>query len=65
MASWEDVQTRKVEMQNDAVSMLTMEERSILLKALELELENRHLAHSAAAPEIRKKLRNHIIQEFK
>jgi hypothetical protein len=65
MPNWEDVQARKVEMQNEAVSSLTAEEKNILRRVLELELEHRHLAHSAAASEIRKTLRNFIIQEFK
>ena len=65
MPSWEDVQTRKVEMQNEAVASLSKEERDILRRVLELEMDNRHLAHSAAASEIRKSLRNFIVQEFK
>jgi len=65
MPSWEDVQTRKVEMQNEAVSSLSKEERSILRRVLELEMEHRPLAHTAASSEIRKALRNFIVQEFK
>ncbi len=65
MSSWEDVQTRKVEMQNEAVASLSKEEREILRRVLELEMDNRHLTHSAAASEIRKSLRNFIVQEFK
>ena len=65
MSSWEDVQARKVEMQNEAVSSLCKEEKDILRRVLELEMENRSLAHSAAASEIRKTLRNFIVQEFK
>ena len=65
MSSWEDVQARKVEMQNEAVSSLSKEEKDILRRVLELEMENRSLAHTAAASEIRKTLRNFIVQEFK
>jgi hypothetical protein len=65
MPSWEDVQTRKVEMQNEAVASLSKEEKDILRRVLELEMENRHLAHTAAASEIRKSLKNFIVQEFK
>jgi hypothetical protein len=52
-------------MQKEAVSSLEKEEYEILRRVLELEWENRHLAHSAAASEIRKTLRNFIVQEFK
>ena len=65
MPSWEEVQARKVEMQKEAVSTLEKEEYEVLRRVLELELESRHLAHSAAASEVRKTLRNFIIQEFK
>ena len=65
MPSWEDVQTRKVEMQNEAVATLSKEEKDILRRVLELEMENRHLAHTAVASEIRKSLKNFIVQEFK
>ena len=65
MPSWEEVQERKVEMQKEAVSSLEKEEYEVLRRILELEWDNRHLAHSAAASEIRKALRNHIVQEFK
>ncbi len=65
MPNWEEVQERKIEMQKDAVSSLGKEEYEVLRRVLELEWENRHLAHSAAASEIRKTLRNFIIQEFK
>jgi hypothetical protein len=65
MPNWEEVQTRKAEMQKEAVSSLEKEEYEILRRVLELEWDNRHLAHSAAASEIRKTLRNFIIQEFK
>jgi hypothetical protein len=65
MPSWEEVQARKVEMQKEAVSTLEKEEYEVLRRVLELEWESRHLAHSAAASEVRKTLRNFIIQEFK
>lgn len=65
MPSWEDVQARKVEMQNEAVASLSPEEKNILRRVLELELEHRPLAHTAVASEIRKALRNFIVQEFK
>ena len=65
MASWEDVQARKVEMQKSSMASLSKQEREILVCILELELEFRHLTHTAAAFEIRKKLKNAIVQEFK
>lgn len=65
MPSWEEVQARKVKMQQEAVSTLEKEEYQVLRRVLELEWESRHLAHSAAASEVRKTLRNFIIQEFK
>lgn len=65
MPSWEDVQARKLEMQQQAVSSLRKEEYEILRRVLELEWENRPFAHSAVAPDIRKTLRNFIVQEFK
>lgn len=65
MPSWEEVQARKIEMQKEAVSSLSKEEYEILRRVLELELQNRPLAHSAVASEIRKTLRNFIVQEFK
>ena len=61
MNDWEDIQTRKAEMQKKAVASLTTSEREILAKVLELEWENRHLK----TPDIRRTLRNFIQQVCK
>lgn len=61
MNDWEDVQTRKSEMQKKALATLTPSDREILAKVLELEWENRLLK----TPDIRRTLRNFIHQECK
>ncbi len=61
MSDWEDVQTRKAEMQKKAVAALSATERELLAKVLEMEWENRHLK----TPDIRKPLRNFIQQVSK
>ncbi len=61
MTDWEDVQTRKAEMQKKAVATLSPQEREVLAKVLELEWENRHLK----TPEVRTPLRNFITQVCK
>ncbi len=65
MPNWEEVQARKVQMQKEAVATLEKEEYEVLRRILELEWDSRHLAHSAAASEIRRTLRNFINQEVK
>nr|WP_143548178.1 hypothetical protein [Rhodopirellula sp. SM50] len=60
MNTWEDVKRKKAEMRTAAVSTLTENEKSILMKVLELEWENRHLK----TPDIRRPLRTYIAQEI-
>jgi hypothetical protein len=61
MTDWEDVQTRKAEMQKKAIAALSSVDREILTKVLELEWDNRHLK----TPDVRKTLRNFIHQACK
>jgi len=58
MNTWEDVQKKKALMRKEAISSLSDEEKEILMKALDLEWENRHLK----TPDIRRTLRNFIKQ---
>lgn len=60
MHTWEDVKRKKAEMRTEAVSTLTDNEKTILMKVLELEWENRHLK----TPDIRRPLRTFITQEI-
>jgi hypothetical protein len=61
MTDWEDVQSRKAEMQKQAIAALNPADREVLAKILEMEWENRHLK----TPDIRKTLRNFIQQVCK
>ena len=63
MDIWEDVQKKKAEMQKAAVSALSAEEREVLLKALELEWDNRHL--KTPGVKVKGPLRNFIQQVIK
>lgn len=60
MNTWEDVQRKKAEMRSQAISALTQNEISILMKVLEFEWENRHLK----SPDLRRSLRTFIMQEI-
>lgn len=60
MNTWQDVQRKKTEMRSQAVSTLTQNEISVLMKVLEFEWENRHLK----SPDFRRSLRAFIIQEI-
>lgn len=61
MHTWQDVKEKKAEMRKQAVATLSSEEQEILMKALELEWENRHLK----SPDIKHPLRNFVQQVIK
>ncbi len=61
MHTWQDVKEKKAEMRKQAVATLSNEEQEILMKALELEWENRHLK----SPDIKQPLRNFVQQVVK
>lgn len=61
MHTWQDVKEKKAEMRKQAVATLSNEEQEILMKALELEWENRHLK----SPDIKQPLRNFVQQVIK
>ena len=61
MHTWQDVKEKKAEMRKQAVATLSSEEQEILMKALELEWENRHLK----SPDIKQPLRNFVQQVVK
>lgn len=58
MNNWKDVQAKKSQMRQEAIADLSADEKAILMKALELEWENRHLK----SPDVHRPLRNFIKQ---
>lgn len=58
MHSWEDVQKRKIELQQEIVRGLDEPEKEILGHVIKLESENRHLR----TPDVQKKIKNFIQQ---
>jgi hypothetical protein len=63
MEDWQEIKRKKSEMLQEIASTLSDNERSILVRVLELEIEQRH--RKRASQDVRERLRDFTRQEIR
>lgn len=65
MGDWQEIKRKKSDMLQEIASTLTEEERKILVRVLELEIEQRHRNHGRVSQDVRDRLRDFTRQEIR
>lgn len=63
MGDWQEIKRKKSEMLQEIASTLSEQERNILVRVLELEIEQRH--RKRVSQEVRDRLRDFTRQEIR